>query len=125
MANCCDPKNPMTRDQVFAVLQGEREYQEKRWGYPQPDGTFKEPAHGVCDYMVYMRHYLAKAEEAAATKPGSIEALEQLRKVVTLGIACFELNGVPKRSFDLCLATALNPQVIVNMRTGKPVAQPL
>ena len=97
MANSQDPKIQTSRNEVFDVLDGEREHQRLRWGYRQPDGGFVEPVHSVCDYVLYMQHYLSKAITAAATSPGNSAALEELRKVVALGVACFEQNGIVSR----------------------------
>ena len=110
MANASDFRKATSRDKVFEALTSEREYQTKRWGYRQNDGSFKEPDHSVCDYMVYIKHYLAKAFAEASEKPGSGDALEMLRKVVTLGVACFEQHGVTPRNLDN----------VVNARDGKP-----
>ena len=110
MANAQDSKHPASRDEVFTAISSERQYQIFKWGYRQPDGTFKEPEHGVCDYLTYMRHYLALADQAAATVAGSEAALEQLRKVVTLGVACLEQHGAKQRVFSN----------VINQRDGKP-----
>jgi hypothetical protein len=110
MANAQDQKYPCSRDDVFRAINSEREYKLRRWGYRCNDGTFTEPAHGVCDFLTYMRHYLARADEAAATMAGCAPALEELCKVVALGVACLEMNGVKSRD---CVGG------IINGRDGK------
>ena len=82
----------MTRKQVYSVLDGEREYQNKKWG-----GESHDQQHGVNDFIVYMKHHLDKAITKASTELSNEGSLEELRKVTALGIACFEILGVPER----------------------------
>jgi hypothetical protein len=97
MANMNDSRNPMSREAVFGAIDTEREYQVKRWGYRQPDGSMVEASKDVCDYLVYIKAYLDNAFQAASKNPGNHAALAELRKVATLCVACFEQNGVPIR----------------------------
>lgn len=81
----------MNRDEVYAVIDGEREYQGFKWG------SGHDIQHTIGDWIVYIRHHLNEAERAHATCTDDIETLNQLRKVVALGVACFEQCGVPAR----------------------------
>lgn len=83
--------------EVISAISSERNYQKRRWGRRQHDGTFVEQFNTVGNFVVYMRHYLAEAEKALSTKSGPHAALEELRKVVTLGVACFEQHGIRMR----------------------------
>ena len=100
MANKSDTGRAMSLAAAVEVLKFEREYQYKRWGYHQPDGTFKEAVHDVCDYIVYCRHYLQEAMRASAKEAGLEPALCELRKVATLVIAYFEQKGL---TFDVII----------------------
>lgn len=111
MANSNDVGTPLSLDDVFAALESERDYQVRRWGYRQPDGSLMEGPRSVEDYLVYMKHYLTKTFAEASEKPGIVPALEMLRKVVTLGVACFQQHGVPMRDPSA---------VVVNGRDGLP-----
>ena len=84
----------MDRQKVYEVIDGEREYQDKKW---TPD---KHGNHEVESFILYMEHYLMKAREAISTQNGVLGGLEQLRKVVGTGVACFEKHGVPERKID-------------------------
>lgn len=75
---------------VNAVLQ-ERNYQDKKWG------TIQERPREVGTYLTLMRALLSNAEQAFAKSVGDELALAELRKVVAVGIACFEQHGVPTR----------------------------
>jgi len=79
------------RDQVFEAINGERHYQEMKWGdlvdHPQSVGA----------YLTLMRVHLTRAENDWAGSDGNIEALHCLRKVLAIGVACGEQHGMPCR----------------------------
>lgn len=105
----------MKRSEIYKVIDGERRYQAGKWGadgsarteksvrYPggttvcSEDGSI-EQYKTVGEFLTYMRHYLSLADKAASEEEGDLPALEVMRKVVTLGVACFEQHGVPPRS---------------------------
>ncbi len=82
---------------VIDVLLTEREYQKKRWGTRQADGSFTENAHSVGNYLLFMQDYLTEAIHRASREDGFDGALDSLRKVMALGIRCFEEHGIPSR----------------------------
>lgn len=91
----------MTRSEVYAAIDGERAFQEKVWG---KDGERRAkclpgdgPEHAVGNWMVFMSRYMRKAEDAMSDVEGEETALDMLRKVVALGVACFEQHGCPLR----------------------------
>ena len=101
-----------TQEEVFKGLQSERRYQTCRWGRRQNVGEadfFVEDWHSVGDYLVFIRQHLRDAEEALTTTPSDLAALDEIRKLTALGIACLEQHGCPIRS---------NPCVI-NIRDGE------
>lgn len=73
---------------------GERAYQDAKWG------TVQERPKQVGSYMTLMRKLLRDAEDAWATNDNDESALAELRKVVAVGVACFEQHGVPVRDID-------------------------
>lgn len=97
MASCEDAPNPTSRTNVFHALDTERDYQLRRWGFRQPNGTMREAEHSVCDFITYMQHYMTKTLAAASEVAGNDAALEMMRKVVALGVACFEQHGIAPR----------------------------
>lgn len=82
------------RDQVFSAINSERVYQELKWGdlvdHPQSVGA----------YLTLMRVHLARAEVAWAGADNDIQALDCLRKVLAIGVACGEQHGMPKRDYS-------------------------
>lgn len=79
------------QEDVLAAVIGERSYQDRKWGSVQ-----KHP-QSVGAYMTLMRKLLHDAEVAWATSNSDKEGLDELRKVVAVGVACFEQHGVPSR----------------------------
>lgn len=76
-------------DQVFAVIDGERDYQEIRWpGHRHPVGSF----------LTYMNYYLIQACSGESTNDASLYAAgNPLRKFLALAVACMEENGYVTR----------------------------
>lgn len=101
----------MTRSEVYHALDTERAYQARRWGVRTEPGQFLEQPHSIAEWVLYTEHYLAAARALASTRDPETPALEPLRKVAALLIACFEQHGVPGRDPDA---------PVVNGRDGLP-----
>jgi len=101
MSNQSDIKKPMSFEEAMAALKSERDYQLRRWGYRQADGSMKEAEHSVCDWLVYIQHYLDEAFRKASKEAGNEAAMDMLRKVTAMGVAACEQNGVPFRNLDV------------------------
>lgn len=89
--------NKMTREQVYAALDSEREYQDFRWQNPE------HANHSIEEWIVYMEAYLNKVKHDCTFVEGrsnsSKEVTDGMRKVVALGVACLEQNGCENRVF--------------------------
>ncbi len=86
-----------TRAEVYAAIDGEREYQDRRWN---ADTTTSEGKHSLEEWIVYMEDYLAEAKHIlsrTAWQDGQSKALDAIRKVTALGVACMEQHGAPQR----------------------------
>lgn len=80
----------MSREEIFRILEDERSYQLDKWGD-------LDERNNVGDFLCYMKRYFDKAVET--NNPDSPEtSLHNIRKIVTLGIACFERFGCPTRA---------------------------
>jgi len=85
----------MNRKEVYRVVDEERDFQDsyvKVKGYKgntQPESVTAE--------MVIMKTYLDKAFTEWTHNKGDAKSLIELRKVVTIGVRCFENHGVPSR----------------------------
>jgi len=83
----------MERKQVYAVLDGERDYQNSL----NPDWCHKGKPTIEAELLM-MEEYLKRARTSWVTKYGDTSAgLAEMRSVVAIGIRCFENYGVPER----------------------------
>lgn len=77
---------------VLTAVHDERVYQNRKWG------TIEEHPHEVGGYLTLMRKLLRDAEDAWQSQRGDVGALDELRKVVAVGVACMEQHGAVPRS---------------------------
>lgn len=83
------------RKEVYGVINDERVYQDRKWG------TIEEHPHEVGSWVTIMRQLLNDAERAYMTQRGDMGALDEIRKVVAVGVACLEQHGpVPRAAID-------------------------
>lgn len=87
----------MTRADVYAVLDGERDYQDARWGGTLSGERPGDGSRSVDEFVLYMEGYMREAVHLASHSADKNTTLDVLRKVVALGVACFEQHGVPPR----------------------------
>jgi hypothetical protein len=81
------------REIVFEAIDGEREYQHKRWG----DGGEN---HSNLEYLAYIRDYVEEAMHRLSRESDSEVALgtrNSLRKIAALAVCAMERNGVNLR----------------------------
>lgn len=81
----------LTRNDVFSAVDEERKFQDQKWG------TLTESPHEVGSWLIIMRQLLNDAEQAYSSQREDIHALDEIRKVVAVGVACMEQHGVPPR----------------------------
>ena len=74
---------------VLDAVHDERVYLNRKWG------TIFEHPHEVGGYLTLMRKLLGDAEAAWSTQRGDIGALDEIRKIVAVGIACMEQHAPP------------------------------
>ncbi len=85
----------MQREQVYKALDSERDYQDQRWGETQCGGK-----HSPTEYLVYMQDYINEAMHLVSRvedPKGSEEAMNIIRKVTAMGVACAEQHGINYR----------------------------
>lgn len=84
------------RKEVYVALDGERDYQDGLWG---PTGS--QGLHSVTEFLVFMEDYVKEALHYVSrnAEPGASEvALNIVRKVAAMGVACMEQHGAPHRN---------------------------
>ncbi len=82
----------MDRDKVYLAIDSEREFQDRKWG------TISQHPHEVGGWITLMRKLLNDAEQAWSSSSGDHRALQEIRKVVAVGVACCEQHSVTTRS---------------------------
>lgn len=85
----------MNRSAVYRVIDGERKYQDQKWGGPTHDQQ-----HSIPEWLIYMRDYIEEAMHACSRLPDEEAmplALDNIRKVTAMGVACMEIHGAPER----------------------------
>jgi hypothetical protein len=90
-----------TRQEVYAAIDGERAYQDKRWGRTASSGQPGDGSRTIDEWALYIEVYARKLAELAATT-GDAESvndkLDGMRKIAAMGVACMECYGAPHRS---------------------------
>ena len=85
----------MKRSVVYEAFDGERDYQDEKWG-----GNGTHGIHSITEFLVYIRDYTEEAlhiETRVEDEPANYKALDIVRKIGALAVACMEQHGAPKR----------------------------
>lgn len=85
------------RAEVYSAIDSERAYQDTRWNSAT---TTSEGLHSIEEWLIYMENYLDQAKEQVsrnAKQVGDALAMQTLRKITAMGVACMEQNGAPRR----------------------------
>lgn len=77
----------MERSEVFKAISSERDYQDRRWG------TIDEHPHEVGAWIALLQKKIGDALIAWASSNGDVKALDKIRKVAALAVACGEQHG--------------------------------
>jgi hypothetical protein len=78
-----------SREDVYDAIDSERYYQMQRWGQNNP--------HEIGAWILFMEDYLAEARHLVSRNSPEEIALDTIRKVTALGVACMEQHGAPLR----------------------------
>lgn len=78
----------MERPEIYKALDSERDYQDKKWGGHK---------HEVAAFITYIQHHLSYAISSVSTNTNDNIALDELRKVAALCVACFEQHDCRER----------------------------
>lgn len=112
----------MDRLDVYAVIDGERNYQDCLASTSETDGH-----HTVTEFLLYMDAYMHDAKQVASKTWGpqaTIKTLDLIRKITALGVACMEQNGAVRRVCKLRIIKDMKGSLRVGreMELGKDVA---
>ena len=82
----------LKRDEVYDILNEERDYQDIKWG-----GSEHDTNHSISDFFLFMRKHMNDAENALYSSNAE-NAMDAIRKVTALGVALMESKGCPRRN---------------------------
>ena len=85
------------RQLVYDAIDSERAYQATRWNAKT---TTTSGQHTVDEFVLYMIDYIEEARKQLSRNASPLAqqlALDTVRKVTAMGVACMEQNGAPQR----------------------------
>ena len=87
----------LTREQVYKLIDSEREYQENKWGKNlsgnRPTTPEREGERTVDEFVLYIAGYNNKLVNFAAEFAETSKKLDFVRKIAGLCVACMEQHG--------------------------------
>jgi hypothetical protein len=81
----------MKREDVYKLIDGEREYQNDIWDADIDSKT-------VGSHLTLLDTYLRAAKDGYTYTDGNRKALDTIRKIAALAVRCMELHDTPARS---------------------------
>jgi len=91
-----------SREQVFHAINTERAYQEK-WDQTRKEqgiNSYMDKDKPVETWVLWMEEYMSQARKRATAQFDKTAALQNIRKVCALGVACMEYHGAPEREIN-------------------------
>jgi hypothetical protein len=89
----------MERKEIYKRLDGERDYQDARWGTRRTLEGTPDEEKPVAEWINYMEYHLSKAKERVYHLDTE-GALAEVRKVSALGVRAMEIHGCPIRQIE-------------------------
>jgi hypothetical protein len=85
------------RAEVYAAIDTERSYQDRKWPMPKHHGGMQNPM-SIGEFVLLLEEYVTKARvEWALEKKPEGRSLHFIRKVAGIAVNCMEQHGAPKR----------------------------
>lgn len=89
--------NKLSRQDVYALIDGERTYQDSRWNSAT---TTSQGVHSPQEWLTFIRDYTEEALHIGCREADQIALEKQMaiiRKIAGMSVAAMEQNGAPKR----------------------------
>jgi hypothetical protein len=87
----------LTREEVYTLINGERNYQDLKWGTnPQA----KHANHSPEEWLTYIEDYLNEAKHILSREAYGVceeKAMDITRKIAAMAVCAMEQNGAPAR----------------------------
>lgn len=87
----------MEREEVYKVIDGEREYQDERWSADNHAESRDSLDRTVDEFALYIQRYANNLTDVAGTTDKNEDKLDVVRKIAGLCVACGEKHGLPER----------------------------
>lgn len=87
----------MNRQEVYALIDGERDYQDATWN---ANTTASEGKHSPEEWIMYIENYLLEAKQILSRKSvqeGYPQAMAIMRKVGAMAVKAMEQTPTPAR----------------------------
>jgi len=84
----------MKREDVYKLIDGERDYQ-----FAKPPRPEEDAATPVANWILYIRQHLSRASDQIYWLDEAA-ALEDIRKIDALAVACMEYNDTKARKVE-------------------------
>ena len=100
-----------TREEVYAAIDGERNYQDSRWN---PSSTHSGGVHTNTEWLVYIRDYVEEAMHFTSRfsdDEAGYRVAEIMRKIAAMSVAAMEQNGAYQRVTKLEVEVSAEPVV--------------
>ena len=91
-------KAPITRDEVYALIDGERYYQDNVIK-PDINRTGCAGMHSPGEFLVMLDTYLKRAMAGWTEEGSDWVALDNIRKIAGIAVNCMEQHGAPNREY--------------------------
>jgi len=91
----------MTRNEVFVLIDGERDYQNMLSHH----SAERDAATSLAAWLVYIEQHVARVKERIYYLDDTA-VLDEIRKIAALAVACMEHNDTPARKMGAHIHTA-------------------
>ena len=87
----------MERKDVYILIDGERKYQQSRHEQKVATHPHRDEDHSIADWVIYIKQHLEDGEMWIYDLEKDL-ALQEIRKIAALCVACMEFNETKPRN---------------------------
>ncbi len=95
-----EKKSISIRETIFKKIDDERAYQDFKWSTEQRPDQVPDKDKSVAEWLNYIEYHLDIAKKNVY-QLDKTAALDEIRKVTALAVACMEIHGCPERKLAL------------------------